>query len=72
MEPLTIIELKNAFTNNTPIIFTKHYDEYMIKKSGLVRKIEELENDYIIYIEIEPKVFYKLIYSSTQFYLLSC
>lgn len=47
---LTIEELKNAFTSGTPIIFTKQYDEYMVKKSGQVSKIEEITSDFLIYI----------------------
>jgi hypothetical protein len=68
---LTIEELKNAFVNNTPIIFTKQYEEYMVKKSGQVSKIDTSIDgfDYIIYIEIEPKIFYKVIFSGAKFYI---
>ena len=66
---LTIEDLKNVFTSGTPIIFTKQYEEYMVKKSGQVSKIEEITSDFLIYIEIEPKIFYKVIFSGAKFYI---
>jgi hypothetical protein len=66
---LTIDELKSAFVNNTQVIFTKQYDEYEVKKSGLIDKIDDFINDYIIYVQIEPKIFYKVIFSGAKFYI---
>ena len=66
---LTIDELKNAFVNNTQVIFTKQYDEYEVKKTGLISKIDEFINDYVIYVQIEPKIFYKVIFSGAKFYI---
>lgn len=66
---LTIDELKSAFVNNTQVIFTKQYDEYEVKKSGLIDKIDEFVNDFIIYVQIEPKIFYKVIFSGAKFYI---
>jgi hypothetical protein len=68
---LTIDELKNAFVNNIQVIFTKQYDEYEVKKSGLIDKIDDFVNDYIIYVQIEPKIFYKVIFSGAKFYIKS-
>ena len=68
---LTIDELKNAFVNNTQVIFTKQYDGYEVKKSGLIDKIDDFVNDYIIYVQIEPKIFYKVIFSGAKFYIKS-
>ena len=67
---LTIDELKIAFVNNTQVIFTKQYDEYEVKKSGIIDKIDDFDiNDYIIYVKIEPKIFYKVIFSGARFYI---
>ena len=66
---LTIDELKNAFVNNTQVIFTKQYDDYEVKKSGLIDKIDEFINDYVIYVQIEPKIFYKVMFSGVKFYI---
>jgi hypothetical protein len=71
---LTIDELKNAFVNNTHVIFTKQYDDYEVKKTGLISKIlidkiDDFVNDYIIYVQIEPKIFYNVIFSGAKFYI---
>lgn len=67
---ITIEELKNAFVNKTPIIFTKQYEEYIVKKTGLISKISQTDVlDYAIYIEIEPKIFYKVIFSGAKFFI---
>ncbi len=69
-QQLTIDELKNTFVNNTQIIFTKQYHEYQVKKTGIISSIDEKEkNNCIICVQIEPKIFYKVIFSRAKFYI---